>query len=132
VLRADYATLWVDRVDDIHMGDMLAASYVNGPDAPLRHAGATMTVGAVFSDGRIGLTQPWYSSIAALVANPEVGDWLYRVPQPAPCDHAKELAMQAWFCSRGANGAGQWPGDPEDFAKQIKARDEFEAWWKGP
>lgn len=39
--------------------------------------------------------------------------------------------MLAWFASRGANGAGQFPGDPDDFAKQIKARDEFEAWWSG-
>lgn len=46
-------------------------------------------------------------------------------------DHSRLLAMQAWFCSRGANGAGQWPGDPDDFAKQIKAREEFDAWWKG-
>lgn len=46
-------------------------------------------------------------------------------------DHSRLLAMQAWFCSRGATGAGQWPGDPDDFAKQTTAREEFDAWWKG-
>ena len=46
-------------------------------------------------------------------------------------DHAKELAMLAWFCSRGANGSGQWPSDPNDFTKQTKAREEFEIWWSG-
>jgi len=49
----------------------------------------------------------------------------------ATSDHAKDLAMLAWFVSRGATGAGHWPGDPDDFAKQIKAREEFEAWWGG-
>lgn len=42
-----------------------------------------------------------------------------------------ELARMAWFASRGATGAGQWPGDPDDFAKQVKALAEFEAWWLG-
>ena len=46
-------------------------------------------------------------------------------------DHSKALAMQAWFCSRGATGAGQWPGDQDDFEKQTKAREEFDAWWRG-
>jgi len=46
-------------------------------------------------------------------------------------DHSRLLARQAWFCSRGATGAGQWPGDPEDFAKQTKAREEFDTWWRG-
>ena len=48
-----------------------------------------------------------------------------------PCNSARNLAVLAWFCSRGATGAGQWPGDPDDFAKQTKAREEFDAWWRG-
>lgn len=50
---------------------------------------------------------------------------------PDTSGSVKAFAMQVWFCSRGATGAGQWPGDPDDFAKQIKAREEFEAWWSG-
>lgn len=50
---------------------------------------------------------------------------------PPATDHAKSLAMLAWFASRGASNAGQWPGDPDDFTKQNRARDEFEAWWRG-
>lgn len=46
-------------------------------------------------------------------------------------ESSRALAMLAWFVSRGATGAGQWPGDPEDSAKQIKAREEFDAWWSG-
>lgn len=46
-------------------------------------------------------------------------------------NHSRDLAMMAWFVSRGATAAGQWPGDPDDFAKQIKAREEFDAWWSG-
>lgn len=48
-----------------------------------------------------------------------------------PYDSARDLAKMAWFVSRGATGAGQWPGDPDDFAKQTKALGEFEAWWSG-
>lgn len=44
-------------------------------------------------------------------------------------DSSRQLALLAWFCSRGVTGAGQWPGDPDDFAKQVKAREEFDAWW---
>jgi hypothetical protein len=44
-------------------------------------------------------------------------------------DHAKELAMQAWFVARGANGAGQFIGDVEF---EVKCRDDFERWWRDP
>lgn len=49
--------------------------------------------------------------------------------QWTPGDASRGLAMLAWFAARGASNAGQWPGDPDDFAKQIMAREEFDAWW---
>lgn len=46
-------------------------------------------------------------------------------------NHSRALAMMAWFAARGANNAGQWPGDPKDFEKQNQAREDFDKWW-GP
>jgi hypothetical protein len=43
-------------------------------------------------------------------------------------DHAKSLAMLAWFASRGAP-SGRFVDDPDDCRKQNEARDEFEKWW---
>lgn len=48
---------------------------------------------------------------------------------PEGDDHAKRLAMQAWFASRGAP-SGSFVDDPDDCRKQNEARDAFEAWWR--
>jgi hypothetical protein len=50
--------------------------------------------------------------------------------KPSEVGHARDLAMMAWFAARGANNAGQWPGDPDDDAKQNQARADFDAWWR--
>lgn len=60
----------------------------------------------------------------------EIARELLRV-RPLVNGHARDLAMLAWFVSRGATGAGQWPGDPDDFQKQTDARATFDSWWSG-
>jgi len=43
-----------------------------------------------------------------------------------------QLCLLVWFCARGSNRAGQFvnPDGSSDCAKGIKAREEFDAWWR--
>lgn len=79
VIRKVGDALWLDREHDIHKGDVLAASYVNGHGPPLRTGRAV--VSAVYRDGYFAITAE--DAIPALVADPDFGDWLYRVKAAA-------------------------------------------------
>ena len=73
--------MWLDRNHDLRMGEVLAASFMRDvEDLPLRTG--RLVVSAVNRDGSIEVTQAAHDSIVALVADPDHGDWLYRVEPP--------------------------------------------------